>query len=506
MANIMNNLLQPLIQDWTTILLAVFTFALLYLSIINNRKPARKLPPGPLFRWPTLGNLPSLDPKEPYKTINQLTQKYGPVYRLQFGSFPVLILNDFESVRQAFLKQGAEFDDRPKILVLNGPSGKGLVRAHSSMVQRIRRRFALTAFRDLGMGKCKLEDQIAEEIQRLCNVISKHEGKEFSPFHCLEMTSCNVIWCLIFGHGFAYDDPKLLRILNVLVQILKDGSFTGVANFVPWMRYLPFSGFDNVKRLSGQIDAFCKEMIDLSRENYTRGDPCTSFIETYLDNQENIKEETPDIAEWFDDEDFVACVGDLFGAATETTSTTLKWGFLYMVLQPDIQEKVQAELDSVAQRNRMPSLKDRPQLPYTEATLLEIQRIGSVAPLGVPRATTIDTKLCGFDIPQGTMVIPNLSAIHHDERIWKEAESFKPERFLDSDGKVNRREELIPFSIGKRKCLGEQLALMELFLIFTHLLHKFSFRLPEGAQPSLEPEMGMTLVPEEYRIVAVPRY
>ncbi|XP_072041358.1 cytochrome P450 2U1-like [Amphiura filiformis] len=371
MANIMNNLLQSLIQDWITILLAVFAFALLYLSVKSNQKPARKLPPGPLFRWPILGNLPSLDPKEPYKTINQLAQKYGPVYRLQFGSFPVLILNDFESVRQAFLKQGAEYDDRPKILVLNGPSGKGLVRAHSSMVQRIRRRFALTAFRDLGMGKCKLEDQIAEEIQR----------------------------------------------------------------------------------------------------------------------------RNPDIAEWFDDEDFVACVGDLFGAATETTSTTLKWGLLYMVLQPDIQENVQAELDSVAQRNRMPSLKDRPQLPYTEATLLEIQRIGSVAPLGVPRATTIDTKLCGFDIPQGTMVIPNLWAIHHDERIWKEAESFKPERFLDSDGKVNRREELIPFSIGKRKCLGEQLALMELFLIFTHLLHRFSFRLPEGAQPSLEPEMGMTLVP-----------
>ncbi|XP_072013048.1 cytochrome P450 2U1-like [Amphiura filiformis] len=381
---------------------------------------------------------------------------------------------------------------------------RGLIRAHSHLAQRVRRRFSLSALRDLGMGKSRLEEQVVEEIQRLCNVISKHEGKEFSPFRLLDMVTCNVVCCLVFGDGFDYDDPKLMRILNFLKQIFIQSSFTGLANFVPWMQYLPFSGFQNVKKLIMHIITFYKEMIKIARDNYTPGDPRT-FIDMYLDNQEKIHQENPDIAEWFDEDDLISTIADLFAAGTETSSTTLKWGLFYMVLQPDIQEKIHAELDAEVGRNRMPTLKDRPRLPYTEATLLEMQRIGSIVPLGVPRAATFDTKLYGYDIEQGTMVMPNLWAVHHDERIWKEAESFKPERFLDSDGKLNRREELIPFAIGKRKCLGEQLALMELFLIFTHLLHKFSFRLPEGAQPSLEPEMGTTLTPQEYKVTAVLR-
>ncbi|XP_072030469.1 cytochrome P450 2U1-like [Amphiura filiformis] len=379
-----------------------------------------------------------------------------------------------------------------------------IARANSNLVQRTRRRFCLSAFRDLGLGKLKFEEEIVEEIQRLCNFISKYDQTEFSPFRLLDMVTCNIVCRLIFGHGFAYDDPKLLRSLNVVVEAFKDSSFTGLINFVPWMKYLPFSGFQRLKRLGSQNLGFYKEMIAIARENYCRDDPRT-FIDVYLNNQGKIREGHPDIAEWFDDEDLVSCIEDLFGAGTETSSATLKFGLLYMVLQPDIQEKIQAELDSEVGRNRMPSFKDRPRLPYTEATLLEIQRIGSIGPFGVPRAATIDTKLYGYDIPRGTMVIPNLWAIHHDERIWKEAESFKPERFLDSDGKVNRREELIPFSIGKRRCLGEQLALMELFLIFTHLLHTFSFRLPEGAQPNLEPEMGLNRVPKEYMVVAKSR-
>ncbi|XP_072051725.1 cytochrome P450 2U1-like [Amphiura filiformis] len=497
-------LVQNLImQDSTTVLFALIAFTLLFLTIRSNRKPSKKFPPGPLYRWPILGNLPSLNPKAPFKGLNQLAQKYGPVFRLQFGSIPVVVLNDSVSIRQAFLRQAEEFDDRPKLLVFEiGYPGKGLITAHSSLAQRTRRRFALSAFRDLGMGKSRLEEQITEEIQRLCNFISKHEGKAFSPFRPLDVVTCNVVCCLVFGHGFDYDDPKLLRILNFLAQVFKDSST--IANFVPWMRYLPFSGYQNIKRLGPKNEEFYKEMIKIGRDNYTRGDSRT-FIDMYLDIQEKTQDENPDNAELFDDENLLACISDLFAAGTETSSTTLKWGLLYMVLQPDIQEKIHAEMDSEVGRNRLPTLKDRPRLLYTEATLLEIQRLGSITPIGVPRAATIDTKLYGYDIEQGTMIMPNLWAVHHDERIWKEAESFKPERFIDSDGKLNRREELIPFSIGKRKCLGEQLALMELFLIFTHLLHKFSFRLPEGAQPSLEPEMGATLVPQEYKVVAVPR-
>ena len=114
--------------------------------------------------------------------------------------------------------------------------------------------------------------------------------------------------------------------------------------------------------------------------------------------------------------------------------------------------QMQAELDNVVGRSRLPSLKDRPNLPYTEAVLMEAQRIATIAPFSVPRAANIDTKLFGYDIPKGTMILPNLWRILHDESIWKEPHKFDPSRFLDELEGLNRREELIPFSLGKN-CL-----------------------------------------------------
>ena len=121
------NLLQNLGLDISTILLAFIAFTILFLFIKSHHKPAWKLPPGPGYRLPILGHLASLDPKAPYKSLNQLACKYGPIFLLQFGSFPVVILNDFESIRQAFIKQGDEFDDRPKLLIFEmGNPGKGM--------------------------------------------------------------------------------------------------------------------------------------------------------------------------------------------------------------------------------------------------------------------------------------------------------------------------------------------------------------------------------------------
>ena len=76
---------------------------------------------------------------------------------------------------------------------------------------------------------------------------------------------------------------------------------------------------------------------------------------------------------------------DLFTAGSETTSTTLTWAALYMVRYPEVQAKVQAELDNVIGVNRSPSMTDKPNLPYTEAVIMEVQRHSNVLPLGVLR-------------------------------------------------------------------------------------------------------------------------
>ncbi|CAJ0956998.1 unnamed protein product [Ranitomeya imitator] len=135
-----------------------------------------------------------------------------------------------------------------------------------------------------------------------------------------------------------------------------------------------------------------------------------------------------------------------------------------MALYPNIQVQVQQEIDLVVGRHRTPTFEERSSMPYTEAVLHEILRFCNIAPLGIFHATSRDTVVRGYSIPSGTTVITNLYSVHHDKKYWSDPEIFRPERFLDSSGQFAKREAFVPFSLGRRNCLGEPLARMELFL------------------------------------------
>ncbi|KAK2169207.1 hypothetical protein LSH36_12g36072 [Paralvinella palmiformis] len=108
-------------------------------------------------------------------------------------------------------------------------------------------------------------------------------------------------------------------------------------------------------------------------------------------------------------------------------------------------------------------MDDRKKLPFTEASILEIQRLADIVPLGIPHAVTEDVQFRGYFIPKDTLVLSNMYSVHMNPELWPEPEKFKPERFLQRGMKVEKKE-LIPFSVGKRVCLGESLARAELFL------------------------------------------
>ena len=154
-------------------------------------------------------------------------------------------------------------------------------------------------------------------------------------------------------------------------------------------------------------------------------------------------------------EQLVQVIGDLFTAGAETTSTTLRWGFIYLLHYPEVQQKLQDEIEQVIGSSRNPSMADRSNMPFTEAYLTELQRIADIIPFGVPHATTEDVTFRGYHIPKGTQVWPNLHYVHHNEETWGDPEVFKPERFLDDDGKFQKPENVLPFSIGKRYLLQQ---------------------------------------------------
>ena len=161
----------------------------------------------------------------------------------------------------------------------------------------------------------------------------------------------------------------------------------------------------------------------------------------------------------------------LTGAALETTSTSMEWLLNYMTAYPDIQRRVQYEIEQVVGSSRKVVLSDKPRLCFTEATILEVLRIVTPTKFAIPHYTLNDTKLNGYDIDKETVVIVNLHSVHHDKDYWVNPEVFQPDRFLSKYKKLDSEKcgRVIPFGLGRRRCVGEHLAKLELFCCFQML-------------------------------------
>jgi len=207
----------------------------------------------------------------------------------------------------------------------------------------------------------------------------------------------------------------------------------------------------------------------------------------------------------FTDRAIVNNTRDLLFAGTDTLTNTILWLITYMTAFPEIQRKVQREIDQIVGRDREPTYNDRLNTPYVEATILETSRFASVVGTSLPRRVVQSTTLRGYNIPENAIIIPNLLAVHHEPKLWGDPENFRPERFLNADGDCVKPDYLIPFSIGKRVCPGEALAKMELYLYFVCLQQRFTFVPSNGVMPSLEPSLVVTTGPKSDLICAMPR-
>ncbi|XP_069088664.1 cytochrome P450 2J2-like isoform X1 [Pleurodeles waltl] len=491
-------LLQQVTVSNVLLFSAVFFLAADY---IKKRAP-KNFPPGP-FSWPIIGGLPSLDFAEPHVAINKLSEKYGDIFSVDMGSLRFVVLSGLQTIKEAFVHQGDSFADRPHIPIFYNMSKEyGLINSNGHSWKQ-QRRFALSALRNFGMGKKSLEQRINEEIRYLTEVIEEQKGQPFDPHFHINSSVSNVICAISFGDRFDYQDPEfqsLLRLIDEVVKLEVSVSTQLYNAFPQIMKFLPGS-YRKVFKNWKIIKMFVKKMIEKHREHWNPSEP-RDFIDCYIAEMEKLKD---DPSSSFDEENLAHCTMDLFLAGTETTSTTLRWAILYMAVYTEIQEKVQAEIDQVIGHNRQPLTENRKNMPYTNAVIHEVQRISNIIPIGVPRNTNRDTTLGGFHLPKGTTVMANMASVLYDKNEWKTPDKFNPEHFLEH-GEFKKRDSFLPFLIGNRVCLGEQLAKMELFLYFTSLLQRFSFKAPKDVQLNVSKfTLGITLSPLPYKICAVPR-
>ncbi|KAG8440308.1 hypothetical protein GDO86_006173 [Hymenochirus boettgeri] len=502
----------------TQLLAASVVFALVILLIRSYRKKmpiGTKKVPGPM-PYPLIGNVFSLS-RNPHISLTKMSETYGDVLQIQIGTKPVLVLSGLETLRQALIRQGDDFLGRPDLFTFSliGDGQSMTFSSDSGEVWRARRRLAQNALKTFAIspsptssGMCLVEENIIKEAEYLIRKFQQliNEKGEFDPYRYVVVSVANIICGMCFGKRYNHEDEELLSVVNLTDEFGAIAASGNPADFIPILKYLPSSAMKAFREINRKflsfINKFVNEHYKTFDQNHVR-DITDSLIQH---SQEKKVDENSNIH--LPNEKIVNIVNDLFGAGFDTITTALSWSLMYLVAHPEIQEKIQTELDQVIGRERRPRLSDKAQLPYTEAFISEMFRHSSFMPFTIPHCTTKDTTLNGFFIPKGICVLINQWQVNHDPKLWKDPFTFCPERFLNADGTINKieMEKVMVFGLGKRRCVGEAIGRMEVFLFLTTMLQQMHFFKHDGEKLDMSSHYGLTMKHKRCQVSAKLRF
>ncbi|XP_075073066.1 cytochrome P450 2C20-like [Mixophyes fleayi] len=457
-------------------LLAGF-LAVLVFMFINVWKKRHNLPPGPA-PLPIIGNLHQINKSAPYETLTQLGEKYGSVYTIYSGWKPTVVLYGYDTLKEALIGQADDFSGRAILPIFERiVRRKGLVFSNGPHWYQ-QRRFSLATLRNFGMGKKSIEERVTEEANVLVEIFKARNGKPFNPGPEVTAAVSNVICSIVFGDRFDTQDETfqtLHKMINENLTFLGRRGFQLYNAFPEILRWLP--GEHNKIFLNGsRLQSFLRGLI--KSHVLTRDANCPrDFVDTFLNK---IEEEADNPGSHFTIESLTMTTFNLFIAGTGTTSSTIRWALKFMMEYPEIQKKIQAEIDHVLGSEKCPSLEHRVLMPYTDAVIHEVQRYASIVPNGLPHAALNDIQFKGYTIPKDTQIITFLHSALYDKKYWDKPDQFNPNHFLDENGKFVKNEAHIPFGAGKRSCIGEALARTEIFIFLVSFLQKFNLRFPSG--------------------------
>ncbi|XP_060076084.1 cytochrome P450 2U1-like [Ylistrum balloti] len=482
--------------DLATYLVACLACCFIYAYYFRNRLDI----PGP-FALPFLGNFFTLVLQRNRNVLYRLQKIYGNIFRVYFGRRLVVVICGKDLINDAFIKQADSFSDRP-----NGMSGikkkmePGLIWSNGH-TWKVLRRFTVQSMRDFGLGKKILEERILEECNVVLREMANTESQPFSIRDLYRNAVSNVTHTIIFGKRCDYNDPEFRDVIDS-ISLIFNMSLGGLSPTTIWPFLKLFIKDEAVTRwrcltnITNYIEAQVKEHESSFDEENIR-----DFIDAYLQAKKNDKD-----TDIITPKQLFRVILNLFNAGTDTTAASLDWSALYMISYPDVQEKCQREIDEIVGHGRKVQMSDKSQLPYVEATLLEIQRLANVAIASLPHVATRDSIVGGYRIPEGAIVLAHLQLTHEDSSCWDDPLAFKPDRFLDSDGKIRKYDAFMPFSIGPRACPGDSLAKKVMFLMFCNTLQRFNLiKREEDDVLSHEGDVGITRSPKPYQLKLFPR-
>ncbi|URE38542.1 Cytochrome P450 [Musa troglodytarum] len=485
------------VLSWGICLCVILVGVLLRAVVGRLRK--LNLPPGPR-PWPIIGNL-NLIGSLPHRSLHALSQKYGPLMYLRFGSFPVVVGSSVEAARFFLKTHDICFVSRPKTA-----AGKYTTYNYSDITwspygaywRQARRMCLLELF---SAKRLESYEYIrVAEVRALLRGLFESAGTPVLLKDHLSTVSLNVICRMVLGKKYV-DRSEAAAIVSpeefkqMLDELFLLNGVMNIGDSIPWLDFLDLHGYiRRMKKLSKRFDRFLEHVLDEHNQRRRReGDEFVArdMVDVLLQLADD-----PDLDVKLERHGVKAFTQDLIAGGTESSAVTVEWAISELLKHPEVLEKATEELDRVVGRERWVEEKEVHRLPYVESIVKETMRMHPVAPMLVPRLSREHTTFDGYDIPAGTRVLVNVWTIGRDPSIWDAPEEFRPERFLGSPIDVKGHDfQLLPFGAGRRMCPGYSLGLKVIQLSLANLLHGFKWRLPPGKKAedlSMEEIFGLS--------------
>ncbi|MCP6762163.1 MAG: cytochrome P450 [Fischerella sp. CENA71] len=473
----------------------------------------KKIPGPPAL--PIIGSMPFID-KNLHLAFTKMAKKYGDVFQVNIFFQTVVVLNGLETIRQALLKQQEDFAGRPQVYIIeNAIRGKSIGGTNYGLLFKRHREIAVSALHKI-LDKKTAEQQIIEEASELVNIFLNYRGQPFEPEVDISLSVTNYMSRIMFKEKYRRDDEELLTFVKNAQSFTNNT--TGAIFFISVMSLPLFQKIPNLQNIfkknlekwQGATNLAERLFLKKLHEHEVSYNPnnLRGVADALLKAASDIEESEKQTLDLTKERIVEATVQEMMGTGTQPVAPILMWAILYMIAYPDIQAEIHQELDTVIGREQPVRYEGSTKLPFTQACIYEILRHAPYFPMSIPHATTVDTTINGYLIPKNTSVAVNFYSLTRDDRHWEEPEKFNPYRFLNESGEI--REDLLdkyyPFGLGKRRCLGEYLGRLAIFLLFANLMHQCKFEKIPEEKLSFEGMPGAIVKPKPYKVSVKPRF
>ncbi|XP_066341257.1 dolabradiene monooxygenase-like [Miscanthus floridulus] len=470
------------------VLLAVAVVVLLVvvskLKSLLVTKPKLNLPPGP-WTLPLIGSIHHLVTSPSiYRAMRDLAQKHGPLMMLRLGEVPTLVVSSPETAQAITKTHDVTFADRHLNATIGVLTYNGTDLVFGTYGERWRQLRKITVLELFSVARVQSFQRIREEeVARFMQSLAASAGAG-ATVNLSKMISRFINDTFVresIGSRCKYQDDYL----DAFDTAVRQTSVLTVADLFPSSRLMQILGTAprNALKCRNRITRILEQIIQEQVEAMDRGEKTAheSLIGVLL----RLQKEASLPVELTNDT-IVALMFDLFGAGSDTSSTTLNWCMTELMRYPATMAKAQAEVREAFKGKTRITEDDLAgaELIYLKLVIKEALRMHCPVPLLLPRQCRETCQVMGYDIPKGTSVFINVWAICRDAKYWEDAEEFRPERFentnLDYKG---TNYEFLPFGSGRRMCPGANLGLANIELALASLLYHYNWKLPDGVKP-----------------------